>query len=282
MTGIIPAWAEPFFGSGPGPAPTLDLPGSARLTPGWAYGDGRGSGARVAILDSGVEEGHPLVGTVQRFVAVEDSPDDPDAVLFVDGPHTDLYGHGTACAGLIRRLAPAAELISVRVLGPDLKGSAYFFANALEWCIDNDVDVVNLSLSTANDDYAEIFHELVDRATAHNVMVVSAMNNERKRSIPSEYSGVFSVACCPGQDFERVLRNPSPPAEWGAVGVDIEVAWSGGGTITASGNSFAAAVLAGHLARIVGAHPGITPWQAKTVLGELAANAQPTDATTPA
>jgi subtilisin family serine protease len=53
--------------------------------------------------------------------------------------------------------------------------------------------------------------------------------------------------------------------------MDVDVAWGDGQTINASGNSFAAPVIAGHIARIVGAHPGITPWQVRTVLAELAA-----------
>jgi subtilisin len=278
MTDIVPAWAEPFFDDGPGPAPTLAFPG--QLTPSWAYGDGSGRGVRVGIIDSGIEDGHPLVGTVQQAIAVEDSDTD-DEVVFVEGPHDDLYGHGTACAGLIRGLAPAVELISVRVLGPDLKGSAYTFAHGLDWCIEHGVNVVNLSLSTANEDYAETFYDLLDQAIYRNVMVVSAMNNERKRSIPSEFAGVFSVACCEGLDQERFLCNPRAPAEWGAVGVDLEVPWCGGSTIVATGNSFAAAVISGHLARIVGAHPGITPWQAKTVLAAMAANVDVSAKATP-
>jgi hypothetical protein len=77
-------------------------------------------------------------------------------------------------------------------------------------------------------------------------------------------------------DLEPLLA----PAPWrdqlvaqGAAGFDIEVAWVGGGTLVASGNSFAAAVISGHLARIVGAHPGITPWQARTVLASVGRNA---------
>ena len=270
MTDIVPAWSEEFFDDGPGPALSLSFPG--RLTRSWAYGDGTGRGVRVAVIDSGIEGDHPLVGKVQQAIAVEDSDD--DKVQFVEGPHDDLYGHGTACAGLIRAMAPDVELVSVRVLGPDLKGSAYTFANGLEWCIENGVNVVNLSLSTANEDYAETFYELIDRASQRNVIVVSAMNNERKRSIPSEFAGVFSVACCEGSDRERFLRNPRAPAEWGAVGIDVEVPWSRGSTIVATGNSFAAAAMAGLVARVVGAHPGITPWQAKTVLAALAANAE--------
>ena len=280
MSDIVPAWAEPFFGKGPGAAPSLNLP--APFPYEWAFGDGTGRGVRVGVIDSGIEHGHPLVGEVQQAIAVEDSEEDEDAVDFVEGPHEDLYGHGTACAGIIRGLAPLAELVSVRVLGPDLRGSAFSFAHGLEWCIEHGVNVVNLSLSTANEDYAERFYELIDQASYRNVMIVSAMNNERKRSIPSEFSGVFSVACCEGDDPERFFSNPQAPAEWGAIGVDLEVAWCEGATIVATGNSFAAAVIAGHLARIVGAHPGITPWQAKTVLAALAVNAtSAAPATTP-
>jgi subtilisin family serine protease len=271
VTDILPAWAEAFAGGGPGPAPHLALP--RRLTRAWAYGDGTGRGVRVAVVDSGVEDGHPLVGPVQQAVAVEVDADAPDGVRFVDGAHDDLFGHGTACAGIIRSLAPEVELVSVRVLGANLKGSALAFAYGLDWCIEQGVQVVNLSMSTASERWAEAFWDLVDQAAYRGVLLVSAMNNERKRTIPSEFAGVFSVACAEGTDRELVWCNPSGPAEWGAAGIDVEVPWTGGGAITATGNSFAAPVVAGHLARIMGAHPGIRPWQAKTVLAALAVNA---------
>ncbi|MGC3993416.1 MAG: S8 family serine peptidase [Propionicimonas sp.] len=267
----LPAWAEPFHGPGPGPAPGLPLTGP--VTRGWAYGDRSGRGVRVAVIDSGVDAAHPLVGGVAEYVAVSLDPDAADGVRVDAGEHTDLYGHGTACAAVIRSLAPAVELVSVRVLGANLRGSAVSFARGLEWCIEHGVTVANLSLSTTNERWFEVFHDLVDRASYGRMLIVSAMANERKRTIPSEFAGVFSVACGPGTDREQVWCNPSGPAEWGACGIDVEVAWQEGGTITASGNSFAAPVVAGHLARIAGAHPGITPWQARTVLAQLAANA---------
>jgi len=266
----MPAWSEPFHAQPVAPAPRLRLPAAA--TKEWAEGDGRGTGVRVAIIDSGVRGDHPLVGGVAEYVAVERDTTTETGVRLVAGPHDDLYGHGTACASIIRGLAPGVELISVRVLGANLKGSALSFAYGLEWCIEHDVQVVNLSLSTSNEEYLETFWDLLDQAAFRRVMLVSAMNNERRRTIPSELSGVFSVACSPGTDRERFLCNPEGPAEWGAPGVDVEVAWSEG-TMTASGNSFAAPVIAGHLARIVATHPGITPWQARTVLAAIADNA---------
>ena len=267
----LPAWSEPFHGDGPGPAPGLGL--DPPFTREWAYGDGSGRGVRVAVVDSGVDGSHPLVGGVAEYVDVVRDPDAGEGIRFETDEHDDLYGHGTACAAVIRSLAPDVELVSVRVLGADLKGSAFNFAHGLDWCLEHDVRIANLSMSTSNEKYAETFHELVDDATFARMLLVSAMNNERKRTIPSEYAGVFSVACGPGTDREQVWCNPRAPAEWAAAGVDVQIAWNAHGTITATGNSFAAPVIAGHLARVIGAHPDLTVWQARTVLAAIATNA---------
>lgn len=272
MSDVLPAWAEPFHGDEVVTTRRLLEP----ITREWAYGDGTGRGVRVAVVDSGIEADHPLVGPVTRAISVAVDRAAEGNVRFDEGPHDDLYGHGTACAGIIRSLAPEVEMISIRVLGENLRGSAFAFAHGLDWCIDNDVDVVNLSMSTANEDYLLDFHDLVDAAAYEGTLVVSAMNNERRTTIPSEFAGVFSVACGPGADRERIWRNPAAPAEWGAAGVDVEVPWSGGETVVATGNSFAAPVVAGHLARICGAHGGVTGWQARTILAELAENAEVT------
>lgn len=266
----LPAWSEVFHGDDLGPRPDLGL--DHPITREWAYGDGWGRGVRVAIIDSGVDGSHPAVGGVSEHVALVLDEDSDDGIRYETGPHEDLYGHGTACAGVIRSIAPEVELISVRVLGATLKGSAGVFARGLEWCLDNGVDIANLSLSTTNERWAEPFRELVDRAAFSRMMIVSAMANERKRTIPSEFAGVFSVACGPGRDPEEFWCNPNGPAEWAAPGMGVEVAWMAHSTITADGNSFAAPVITGHLARILGAHPGLTPWQARTVLAALAAD----------
>jgi subtilisin len=265
----LPAWADAF--TDVPRAPTLD---GIDITPDWAYGDRRGAGVRVAVIDSGVDASHPWVGGLAGAVVIEPDPDgEPPDVRYVEGPHDDLYGHGTACAAIIRHLAPDVELWSVRVLGERLTGKAWVFAAGVEWCLEHGMRVLNLSLSTSNDDYAETFHRLVDRCAHENVLLVSAMANEHKATYPSEFAGVLSVAATEGPDLEQILRNPKPPAEWGAPAIDVEVAWLGGVTMTVTGNSFAAPVVAGHVARILAAHPELSTWQVRTVLAALAANA---------
>jgi subtilisin len=268
---VKPAWSWQFEAGRLAPAPTLPLP--SPITADWAWGGSGGAGVRVAVVDSGIDAAHPAVGRLAGGVALSYDPDAPDQVRAVDGPHEDLFGHGTACAGIIRSLAPEAELYSVRVLGSKLTGKGMVFAAGLRWAIANRMQVVNLSLSTGKRDYFAVFHELVDEAYFANVMLVCAVNNVAGPTYPSQYAAVFSVAANESTDPYRFDYNPAPPVEFGAPGIDIEVPWLGGATIKATGNSFAAPHVAGLIARILGKHPGLTPFQVKTILLSLASNA---------
>ena len=272
----LPAWSEAFETDRLQPIRPVRLPGA--ITRRAAWGDGLGTGVRVAVVDSGIDADHPWVGGVAGGVVVEPNADSDTGVRMVAGPHTDLYGHGTACAAIIRGLATGCELYSVRVLGASLSGRGAVFAAGLRWAIEQQMDVVNLSLSTRSRAMVETFHELVDEAAFGNVMLVAAVNNVPVPSYPSQFAGVFSVAAYPGRDPEHFVVNPSPPVEFGAPGIELEVAWADQGSIVATGNSFAAPHIAGLVARIVGEHPGITPVEVKTLLRALADNvADPRD-----
>src|ERR1700710_1919872 len=71
----------------------------------WAWGSATGKGVRVAIVDSGIDGTHPAVGGVDRAVWVK-LEDDGETTTILDDDEGDLFGHGTACAGIIRSLAP--------------------------------------------------------------------------------------------------------------------------------------------------------------------------------
>jgi subtilisin family serine protease len=214
------------------------------MTPDWAWGGATGRGVRVAVVDSGVDGDHPMVAGVAGGVALEYDVDAPGRVRLDEAPHDDLFGHGTACAGLIRALAPECELFSVRVLGRKLTGKGLVLAAGIRWAIDNGMHVVNLSLSTKSADLFGPLHELVDEAYFRGVLLVSAVNNSPMPSYPSLYSSVISVAARPHDGPQRFAYNPSPPVEFGAAGIDVDVAWLDGSVITATGNSFAAPVVA--------------------------------------
>jgi subtilisin family serine protease len=237
----------------------------------WAWGESVGSGVRVAIVDSGIDAAHELVGGIQRAVAVEKTSSGEPVV--VEDSTGDAAGHGTACAGIVRSIAPACELWSVRVLGPNAKGGAAALLAGLAWAVEQECDVVNLSLSTPKRETAALLHETADEAYFNGTLFVAAAHNLDVRSYPWRFASVISVASHDGDDPFEFLYNPNPPVEIFARGIDIEVAWLGGARIVAAGNSFAAAYITGICALILAKHPGLTPFEVKTVLRETATNA---------
>ena len=263
----LPAWSEPFVGENRSGLDRIrPLPGLDREA---VFGTSDGIGVTVAIIDSGVESDHPDVGgRLSASVRVEMGEEDP--FVSDDGAGQDVVGHGTACAGIIHNLAPGASLISVRVLGPDNRGKGAVFAAGLEWAIEQGASVVNLSLSSRSDAFFDVFHDLADRAYFANVLLVCAANNVPGPSYPSLFASVVSVAAHDLPDAWTWFYNPSPPVEFGARGVDVEVAWKGGGRMVATGNSFAAPHVAGLAALIRGQHPGISPFEVKTMLAATA------------
>lgn len=267
----VPAWSEAFAAGRLGPVEPLPLP--QRITPEWAFGDGSGRGVRVAVIDSGVDARHPAVGAVAGGVVLEHDPEAPDGARVVEGPHQDLFGHGTACAGIIRALAPESEIYSVRVLGARLTGKGVVFAAGIRWAARHGMHVANLSLSSARQDLYGLFHSVADEASFAGLSLVCAANNSPGPSFPSLFSSVLSVACLPAGE-SGFAYNPSPPVEFGAPGIDVDVAWLDGARITSTGNSYAAPHITGLVARVLGAHPGLRPFQVKTVLQAIADNAR--------
>ena len=243
------------------------------LSPSWAWGGATGRGARVAVVDSGVEADHPDLGDcVDRDGGIEVRVGSDSEVDEIPGPHDDSVGHGTACAGIIHDIAPEAAITSVKVLGPGLRGRAAAFLRGLAWAVDQRFDVINLSLGTNRREWALPFYEICDQAYFSGSLVVTAANNLPKTSFPSLYASVASVASSLSKDPFRFHHNPEPPTEFLAPGVDISVAWRGGGRIDATGNSYAAPHISGIAALICSKHPDLRPFQLKTVLWATAAN----------
>src|SRR4051812_5949757 len=109
------------------------------VTPQWAWGGATGRGVRVCVVDSGVEPDHPMVGRLDGSWAMVEAGD-RYTVEADDGG--DACGHGTACAGIIRRTAPDCEVHSVRVLGRDAAGTGRMLLAGLRWAVEQNFDVI--------------------------------------------------------------------------------------------------------------------------------------------
>lgn len=265
--------------------PAWSLPATAadriRLDLGWpgaidrerAIGGSTGKLVRVCILDSGIESGHPLVGDVQEMYAVS-VDDDGEPVVEADDIG-DRCGHGTACAGIVRSLAPDCELVSVRVIGEGYTGSGRVMLAGLRWAIEQGFSVINMSLSTTKRDLTALLHELADTAYFQRTVIVASAHNLSVESYPWRFSSVVSVGSHEDPDPLVWYFNPEPPVEFFAHGLDVDVAWLDGSTLRCTGNSFATPHISAICALILSKNPQLTPFQVKSVLSLTANNVQP-------
>ncbi|MFE9424093.1 S8 family serine peptidase [Kitasatospora sp. NPDC006697] len=263
----VPAWSMP---AALAPQQLFEVSPLGPVTPQWAWGGADGSGVRVCVLDSGVDAEHPLVGGVDRAMDVVRGEDGELAVVPTEP--ADTAGHGTACASVIRAIAPGAALTSVRVLNSGAFGSGAALLTGLGWAIEQGYDVINMSLSTAKAEFCDALRELSDSAYFRRCVIVASAHNMPVRSYPWPFASVISVASHDSPDPMAYYYNPAPPVDFYARGVRVPVAGLGGRRIVSTGNSFATPHIAGICALILSKHRSLTPFQLKSVLYLAAQN----------
>ena len=266
----IPAWGAATSSAPLDPFDQALLPGVTRE---WALGGSDGSGVRVCIVDSGVDDTHPRIGRLERSAAVTEE----DGEFHVrEDVYGDLAGHGTACAGVVRSVAPGVSLSSVRVLTHGKNGTGQALLSGLAWVMKQNFDLVNLSLSTTRPAVAAELRDLADQAFFRRTVLVVSAHNMPVVSFPWTFSSVISVACHNEEDPLRFYYNASPPVDFFARGIRVRVPWAGGTERVNTGNSFAAPHLTGIAALVLSKHPWLTPFQLKSVLFQIADNVAPT------
>jgi subtilisin len=206
-------------GGGGGGQPQLQpvQPGVARVVGDpqvWRAGP-RGNGVVVAVLDTGIDAGHP---DLEGQVVINDSAtclgDSKLAACTADGGLDD-HGHGTHVAGIIAALdngidvvgvAPDAKLVSVKVLDRSGRGWDSNIIAGLDWLVGsngapNKADVVNMSLGRGGvctkDDEALMRNAVQATVTAGITVVVAAGNDNSKdatQMVPAGCPGAIAVA----------------------------------------------------------------------------------------
>ncbi len=199
-----------------------------------AWAASPGEGAVVAVLDTGVayedrgiyRRAPDLAGT--RFVPGFD---------FVDGdahpndvPPGDRRSHGTAIAGIIAQttdngvgaagVAPKAAIMPIRVLKPDLSGSAKAIALGLRFAADHGANVANLSI--AGPAGSRVLRAAVDYASSKGVTIVASAGNDGRPAVgfPGAYPKVIAV----GAVYQDRMR-----ADYSNFGKALALVAPGGG-----------------------------------------------------
>ncbi len=248
------------------PEPVLRLDGAREAL---RQGDGRG--VRIAVLDTGIEGAHPLLAGLALTDDVILEGEGPRVVVR-EGAGEDAYGHGTAIAGIIRSLAPAAQIGSFRVLGADLASRSVIIAAGARLAMERGYQVLNCSFGCRGDAaYVMPFKDWVDEAYLRQVHVVSACSNVDidRREWPSHFPSVVSVNMA--NTAEGVFHHlPGHLVEFATGGQGVHAPWLNGGSRNVTGSSYAAPVMSALLARLLSHTGPVHPAVAKAVLRELA------------
>lgn len=251
-----------------------------RATTAWNTEIGASNPVTVAVLDTGVDGTHPdLVGRVTST-----------GFDFYDGDTnaTDEQFHGTAVASVIAAdtdnrigisgISWRAQIMPVRVLGPDGSGTECTIEAGIVWAASNGAQVANMSLG-AEAPCSTAMQEAVDFATTvYPTVLVAAVGNDGAKQNPSmepaNCTGVVGVGATDSRDRIASFSEHGPQVMLSAPGVRILAAYrtSQGGHTYAyfDGTSLAAPMVSGVAALLIAHFPAWTPAQ---VIARLVATA---------
>jgi subtilisin family serine protease len=272
--------------------------GVTRIGAGMAHEDGnRGAGIKLAIIDSGINYLHP---------DLDDNYAGGDDFVEGDGDPMDVYGHGTHVAGTacaedndngdsdgpygVVGVAPACALYALRVLDNAGFGDASDLIAALEWAVDNGIQVANLSLGWDLDPGDTVKAAFDNAERAGLVIVAAACNNGNRPGrgdnvcYPALYDSVIAVAATDAADQRASFSSTGEQVELAAPGVSVFSTWNDASSYAnpqpvcreeeggqacykyGSGTSMASPHVAGTAALILAAHPGWTNDQVRARL----------------
>ncbi|MEK5278687.1 MULTISPECIES: S8 family serine peptidase [Paenibacillus] len=143
---------------------------------------------KIAVIDDGINEyllGEPVV---QQLIFNEDFTID---AYTIDSP--ERITHGTICAGIIKHYYPEIYMYSLKILSDTLRGNIQKLYSALEWCVQNDIQVVNISLgSHCSADLLET-QRVINKVAGQGLVIVSAASNHDYITYPASFSNVIGV-----------------------------------------------------------------------------------------
>lgn len=216
-----------------------------------------GKGITVAILDTGIDTNH--VCLKDRIIGGKNFTNEGK-----EDDITDWNGHGTHVAGIIAGnraekgitgVAPECNLLIVKVLNRFGDGAFPSIVRGLEYAIEQNVDIINMSLGGRADD--DSLHETIKKAIDKGICVCCASGNNGdgrgdtdEINFPGNYHEVIEVGAVDRENNIAKFSNSNPEVDIVSYGVNIMSTFKNNKYATTSGTSQATPHVSGALALI--------------------------------
>lgn len=142
----------------------------------------------IAVIDDGVNEYLLGESVVQQLIFNEDLTID---TYTIDSP--ERITHGTLCAGIIKLYYPDIHIYSLKILSDTLSGNIQKLFSALNWCVQNHIQVANVSLgSHCSTDLSET-QKVINQVAGQGLVIICAASNHRHITYPASFSNVIGV-----------------------------------------------------------------------------------------
>lgn len=234
----------------------------------WLRSNSTGKGVQVAVIDSGMDSQHSdLKGKITRSCTVEKKDNENCITEIPVEESIDGFGHGTAVAGIIADIAPAVEIINIKVLNQYNSCTGDILIDGIKWALDQNIKLINMSLATIKSQWTQKLSALCEQAYAQDAIMVVSRRNLGPLGCPAMFSSVISVEM--GNDFTDKFQTrykQSNLIELDGHGNQIRVAAPGGGYAVQTGTSFATPHVTGIVALMLEKWPDLLPVEVKTLL----------------
>ena len=253
-----------------------------------------GDNITIAILDTGIDKTHPMLDDLDDNSSTNDPKVIAEKSFTGEGKTSDGHGHGTHVAGIaagtrqilfgenITGVAPKALLVNGKVFTDGGQSYWSWVISGIEWAVDQDVDIISLSLGGFQDDGTgrDPASMAVTNAVSAGIVVTVAAGNsgsgEASITRPAIADGAIAVAASDSSDNIVSFSSRGPTGN-GRIGIDVAAPgydiWSSVpfsryslGYASKSGTSMATPHAAGAAALLLQANPNITPREVERAL----------------
>lgn len=226
-----------------------------------------GKGVKLAILDTGVDWNHSVFKKVNASDDItfnDDSKNDPES--------PDPFGHGTAIASIIHRLAPAATLGSIRVLSCDARAGSNIVHAGAKLGIRENYKILHCSFGSQLRARLPDFKSWIDAAYLKQVHIVGATSNLSATRIdyPSHFPSVIGLSGVSKSKGYQIGFHPDRLVQFTLPVDGFVVAWRDDTYRKVGGTSFAAPIMTALAAKLLETWPEATPHELKALLIHLA------------